>query len=89
MHPLRILLLLFLFYVLYRLLKGSRQRGDKEHEEKKGQQPLSHDVLVEDPVCHTYIPQGQATTLHEKGMTRYFCSESCKKKYVEMLRTKD
>lgn len=35
------------------------------------------DVLVEDPVCHTLIPKGQAIRLRQKGKTYYFCSEEC------------
>ena len=89
MNPLRILLLIFLFYMLYRLLTGGRQTDSKREEERRAPQPLSHDVLVEDPVCHTYIPRGQATTLHEKGMTLYFCSETCRDKYVEKLRSNE
>ena len=89
MGPIRILLLLFLFYMLYRLLTGGRQSDRKEADSGRAKQPLSHDVLVEDPVCHIYIPQGQATTLQEKGMTHYFCSETCRSKYIEMLRSND
>ena len=89
MNPLRILLLIFLFYLLYRLLTGDKQTGRKAAGKKRAKQPLSHDVLVEDPVCHTYIPRGQATTLHEKGMTHYFCSETCKSKYVEKQRSEE
>jgi YHS domain-containing protein len=35
------------------------------------------DVLVEDPVCHTYIPQGQAVELHHDHQMYYFCSNKC------------
>lgn len=83
MSPLRLLLLLFLFYMLYRLLTGGRKSGTDATDNRKGQQPLSHDVLEEDPVCHTYIPRGQAIKLQEKDVTRYFCSEACRNTYIE------
>ena len=35
------------------------------------------DVLVEDPVCHTYIPKGQAVQLHHDEKMYYFCSDKC------------
>jgi len=32
---------------------------------------------MEDPVCHTLVPKGQAIRLRHKGKTYYFCSEKC------------
>ena len=86
MNPLRILVLVFLFYLLYRLLtKGGQKEGRVSAGGRKNQ-PLSHDVLVEDPECHVYIPRGQAVTLLDKGTTHYFCSDTCRQKYAEKLK---
>jgi YHS domain-containing protein len=35
------------------------------------------DILIEDPVCHTYIPKGQAVQLHHDKKMFYFCSDKC------------
>lgn len=82
MSPFRLIVLLFLFYLLYRLLTGGRQGSGKKMASSKDSSPLTHDVLVEDPVCHTYIPQGQAVTWRKNGSTLHFCSEKCKEKYI-------
>jgi YHS domain-containing protein len=88
MNPLRILVLLLLFYVLYRLLKSGTKRGGKYFSRAgKAKAPPADDILEEDPVCHTYIPRGQAIQLKEKGTTRYFCSDSCRDKYIEIQKS--
>lgn len=76
MSPLKIIVLLLLFYLLYRLFTAGRRKiipgsGPRDRP------PLDHDVLVEDPVCHTYIPKGQAIALQQEDKIHYFCSEKC------------
>ena len=78
MTPLRLLLIGLLLYILYRLLVGPRRKkvSRKKHG---GAAPGSavQDVLVEDPVCHTYVPQKQAIRAAKDGKVYYFCSEKC------------
>jgi len=76
--PLRILIIAFLLYILYRLLKGPRKKrvhGAKRAGGVSG--GAVQDVLVEDPVCHTYIPKGQAVRLYHDKQNYYFCSNKC------------
>ncbi len=78
MTPLRLLIIGFLLYILYRLLVGPRRK--KVSRKKQGSAGASgsvQDVLVEDPVCHTYIPKGQAVQLHHNKQMYYFCSNKC------------
>ncbi len=79
MHPLRIVILLLLLYILYRLLTGERRRPAAERP--AASPPEHHDVLVEDPVCHAYVPKGQAVVLREGEVFRYFCSEHCREAF--------
>jgi YHS domain-containing protein len=51
-------------------LKKSRQAGSAGSD-------TIQDVLVEDPVCHTNIPKGQAVQLHHDHQMYYFCSNKC------------
>ena len=37
--------------------------------------------LVEDPVCHTYVPLSQAVKKEISGNDYYFCSKQCSEKY--------
>ena len=77
MSPIRLFILAVLFYIAWRLFRGL---GEKKRVDKKKQQSKPtgvKDVLVEDPVCHTLIPKGQAIRLRLQGKTFYFCSEKC------------
>jgi YHS domain-containing protein len=75
--PLRLVIISVLLYIVYRLLVGPRKK--KEDAKKTGASSNSavQDVLAEDPVCHTYIPKGQAVQLHHDKKMYYFCSDKC------------
>ena len=78
MTPLRLVIIAILLYVLYRLLIGPLKKGThaKKHDTAAPGGAVQ-DVLVEDPVCHTYIPKGQAVQLHHDKKMYYFCSNKC------------
>lgn len=82
MSPFRFLILAALGYILYRLLTSPRDSGPSgsAHQGPRGPE-VADDVLVEDPVCHTYIPQQGAESWTLAGTTHYFCSPECRKKY--------
>lgn len=84
MTPSRLIIIGILLYILYRLLVGS----DKRKFQRRKQTGTSsggavQDILVEDPVCHTYIPKGQAVRLHNNKKNYYFCSNECCEKFIE------
>ena len=84
MTPLRLLIIGILLYILYRLLIGPRKR--RVHgKNRAGAAPGGpvQDVLVEDPVCHTFIPKGQAVRLHHDKQMFYFCSDKCCETFLE------
>jgi len=78
--PVRIVILAVLFYFLYKLIFPSR-RAKQPQPDPSGSQTNSPEMLREDPVCHTYIPEGQAEILDHNGKKYYFCSEECKKTF--------
>ena len=80
MTPLRLFVLAALFYLLYRLLTSGKKDQHKVGGEAENSNRID-DVLVEDPVCHTYIPKGTATSFALNGETYYFCSNDCLKKF--------
>jgi len=82
MSPVRLAILAALGYILYRLLKadGNKKRSDAACQCPDGK-PRVDDVLMEDPVCHTYVPAHDAETLERDGETYYFCSHACKEKF--------
>jgi len=76
--PLRLIIIICLLYILYRLLIGPRKKRfrAKRQDAASGRNTVQ-DVLVEDPVCHTFIPKGQAVRLHHDKQMYYFCSNKC------------
>ena len=77
MTPLRLVIIAVLVYILYRLLTGPRRKGVRDGKKGPASEGAVQDVLVEDPVCHTYIPKGQAVRLHHDKQLFYFCSNKC------------
>ncbi|MCX8159317.1 MAG: YHS domain-containing protein [Candidatus Saccharicenans sp.] len=39
--------------------------------------------MVKDEVCNTYIPEDEALKENKNGRVYYFCSEDCRKKFLE------
>ncbi len=39
------------------------------------------DVLVQDPVCQTFIPRQEALKTEKDGKVYFFCSEGCLKRF--------
>jgi YHS domain-containing protein len=39
------------------------------------------DVLVQDPVCRTFIPRKEALKAEKDGKVYFFCSEGCLKRF--------
>lgn len=70
----RILILIILIYLLYRLIRGYAGRGrDIERTEDGG----VIDEMVQDPFCKTYIPRRDSVRRVVGGKAYYFCSLQC------------
>lgn len=85
MSPVRILILLGLFYLLFRLLidSGKQEAATGNTRKTVEKQPdAAPDVLMEDPVCHVLVPARQAFALKNNGKIVYFCSETCRSKFI-------
>ncbi len=75
MSPLRFFIIIIILYIGWKMLYNSIRK--KIEAEDKTDSPVVKDVLVEDPVCHTLIPEKQAVKLRVEGKTYYFCSNKC------------
>lgn len=71
----RLLIIFGLLVALYFLVK----RAVREFRGKNGPHRVVTDknLMVEDPVCHMYVPRGSAVTASVGGQTYYFCSRDC------------
>ncbi len=70
----------YLGYLTIKKLGQSLGLGGKEPSrpvEKK-----EPDVLVQDPVCQTFIPRREALKTHKDGKDYFFCSEGCLKRFL-------
>jgi len=79
----RFFVFIILIYVLYKIIKNIgklKSPVKKENYQFKASSDGGED-LVEDPVCHTYVPLSQAFKKKISGMDYYFCSKQCSEKY--------
>jgi YHS domain-containing protein len=78
----RLLIGLGLGYIGYWAIKkvaGSLGLWPQAHKPLENREP---DVLVQDPVCQTFIPRREALTTVKDGQTYFFCSEGCLKRFL-------
>jgi YHS domain-containing protein len=78
----RFFILIILIYALYKVIKniGLKSGENKNYQFKAS--PVGGEDLVEDPVCHTYVPLSQAFKKEISGNDYYFCSKLCSEKYI-------
>jgi uncharacterized protein len=73
-------LLIYLLFKIINTVKGLKT-DKKENLRSKSSSGEGED-LMEDPVCHTYIPVSQAYKREISGRDFYFCSKECSDKYT-------
>ena len=78
----RLLLVAALVYLVYRLLwpKKRQWRAGK----RTGSTADRMEEMKKDPVCGTYVPESQALSMKVDTQVHYFCSEDCRKKFLEL-----
>ena len=78
----RLLLGLGLGYLGYVVIKQvARSLGLWPQAPKPLDKDQESDVLVQDPVCKTFIPRREALRVDRDGITYFFCSEGCLKRF--------
>ncbi len=84
MSPLRLVVLAILIYIAFLLFRSRRRKKkppSQTPETPPG--PPAHDMLAEDPVCGVLVPEGQALSVRYRGKTVFFCSEECRRQFIE------
>ena len=83
MNIVKILVIVALFYVGYRIVKMLQSRKSQDVKSfQKDALPVNGEDLMQDPVCKTYIPKSQAFIKEINGQAQHFCSEECCEKYL-------
>jgi len=73
--------LLALFWLGKRLFGSSRAVAGPRASSKV---PTARDgVMVRDRVCNTFLPESSALRTRIDGVDHYFCSERCRKAFLE------
>ena len=80
----RLLIYALLIYLGYRAFKAWASPGKRiaRPSEQDGLTRVD-DVMVKDPFCETYFPEGKGVRGVIEGKTYYFCSATCRDKYLE------
>lgn len=74
----RFLWFFILTVVLYWAVKGLLSKGErKDHRDAAGEE------MVKDPNCGVYLPRSNAVHLQSGSEHLYFCSERCRKAYID------
>ena len=76
--------LILLAGIIYFLLKWLRRSTAAAPAPRSGQPAAEQKVeeMVQDPVCGTWVPAGQAIIMNEGRERRFFCSPECRDKYL-------
>jgi YHS domain-containing protein len=83
MNLLRVIISLLAVYILYQAAKVVVQLKSKTVRENSPSFTTDKgEELVEDPVCHTYIPVSQAYKKELSGKDYYFCSKKCSDEFI-------
>jgi len=77
----RLILGLALGYLAYRVVRKLREIFTLTGGTRQAPQVPEPDVLVQDPVCKTFIPRQEALKLTKNGQEYFFCSEGCLKRF--------
>lgn len=79
----RLIIFIALIYLLYKMIKTFHRLKSERNENLQSKSTTDRgEELVEDPVCHTYIPLSQAYKKTISGKDYYFCSKQCSDKYT-------
>ena len=75
----RIIVVFIVLYLGYRLIRTLLALGRGSTDAKP--RIANREDLVEDPNCHTYVPESDAYKVVVDGKTMYFCSKKCYRQY--------
>ena len=79
----RLLILIFLAYLLYRVLRWVFASTQKLKTSDNG---ATIDEMVQDPSCQTYIPLRDSQRRFIGGREYFFCSRECADKFEKEMK---
>ncbi len=82
MNIIKVVAVLVLIYVGYRIVTMFRRMKSQKVKAYRVDETPKGEDLVQDPFCKTYVPKSQAYAKEIDGKTHYFCSKECFEKYL-------
>ena len=77
----RFIISLVVSYLVYRLVKKGIRAWKEGRPASRGPGSQDPKVLVQDPICGTFIPRQEALKAQKDGQDYFFCSEGCLKRF--------
>jgi len=81
----RIILYAFLAYIFYLLIRFFQAVNRRSRSQRRNPKPPSG-MMVRDEICNTYLPKEDAIKEVYEGKEYYFCSNECRRKFLEQKR---
>lgn len=75
-------LLVILYYLIRRAIRKIGQGGTLE---KRRDREAPGNQMVQDPVCHVFVPRENAVREQIGGQTYFFCSRRCATAFEKQL----
>lgn len=82
MNIIKVLAILVLIYMGYRIVTMFRRMKSQEVKAYRVDDAPKGEDLVQDPFCKTYVPKSQAYVKEIYGKPHYFCGKECFEKYL-------
>ena len=94
MGLLRLVIIVFLFYLIYRVLKSFQIGPRRPDDLFSGQRPPDLDTggvedLIQDPQCGVFFPRSQGVSASVEGRVLYFHNKECRDKFIKARRGPD
>ena len=71
-------------FVIYKLFLGD-QKKRVQQQTKEQEEMVADGVMIEDPICGTYVTTDSSIRVKQGDTVHCFCSFECRDKYLERL----
>lgn len=78
-----------LAYLVYAVIRFFRSLSRAAKPKNTSRPRISTGVMVKDEECNTYLPKEHALREVREGKEYFFCSQECRKKFLERLKSGD
>jgi YHS domain-containing protein len=77
----KIIFYALLAFIIYQTIRFFQTVNKVRRTHRSQNRPSG--VMVKDDICNTYLPKDDAIKETSEGKEYYFCSQECRKKFVE------